>query len=321
MKCELYIQNGDKIYAPILEGSIQWDTSRRGSPGKLTFSVVKDEVINFQEGNPVIFKVDGVNIFYGFVFAKARDKDQLINVTAYDQIRYLKNKDTFRYDNKKANELINKIAADFHLQVGSLADTGYVIARRIEDNQTLMDIIYTALDLTVINTGKLYVLYDDFGKLTLRDVETMKVPIIVGDETAEDFSYQTDIDTDTYNRIKLIQEDKEKEISRSFVLEDKSTINQWGVLQYYEVVDEELNLAQIKAQADNLLKVKNRKNRSLELKNCMGDIRVRSGSSVMVALKDVGDVSIQQYLLVEKCSHVFSNSEHWMTLEVRGNVV
>ncbi|MBB6218653.1 hypothetical protein HNQ80_004827 [Anaerosolibacter carboniphilus] len=320
MKYELYIQNGDKVYAPILEGNIQWDTSRKGTPGKLTFTVVKDDVINFQEGNPVIFKVNGVNIFYGFIFVKGRDKDQLINVTAYDQIRYLKNKDTYVYGNKKANELVKMIAADFNLQTGTLADTGYIIPRRIEENQTLMDMIYTALDLTVINTSKLFVLYDDFGKLTLKDVEVMKVPIIVGDETAEDFFYQTDIDTDTYNKIKLVREDKENGKREVYITQDSSTINQWGVLQYYEVVNEDLNPAQIKAQSDYLLKMKNRKNRSLEIKNCIGDIRVRGGSSVMVALKDVGDVSINQYLLVEKCSHIFSNSEHWMTLELRGNM-
>lgn len=317
MKCELYIQNGDKFYAPILEGSVRWDTSRRGSPGKLTFSVVKDEAVNFQEGNTVIFRVDGKNLFYGYIFAKSRNKDQLIAVTAYDQMRYLKNKDSRRYENQKASELVRKIAGDFNLEVGNLADTGYVIARRIEDNQTLMDMIYTALDLTMINTGKMFVLYDDFGKLTLRDVETMKVPVVLGSETAEDFSYQTDIDTDTYNQIKLVLDDKE---NKGIVLTDKNTTGQWGVLQHLEVVSEEFNKAQIRAQAENLLKLKNRKSRSLELKNCIGDTRVRSGSSVIVALKDVGDVSIQQYLLVEKCSHVFSENEHWMTLEVRGKV-
>lgn len=35
-------------------------------------------------------KVDGDNVFFGFVFKQQRTKDKIITVTAYDQLRYLK---------------------------------------------------------------------------------------------------------------------------------------------------------------------------------------------------------------------------------------
>jgi len=95
---ELYITNKGKTYKPIIEGNPEWETTRAGQPGKLTFNVVKDNMIDFQEGNPVIFRVDGQDVFFGFVFTKGRDKDQIIKVTAYDQLRYLKNKDTYVYE-------------------------------------------------------------------------------------------------------------------------------------------------------------------------------------------------------------------------------
>ena len=44
--------------------------------------------------------VNGKTVFYGFVFTKQRDKTNgggVIRCTAYDQIRYLKNKDTYVY--------------------------------------------------------------------------------------------------------------------------------------------------------------------------------------------------------------------------------
>lgn len=91
---ELYIQNGNKLFQPLIEDGVVWETERKGSPGKLTFTVIKDNIINFQEGNPVMLKVDGKNIFFGFVFKKTRDKNHHIKVIAYDQLRYLKNKDT-----------------------------------------------------------------------------------------------------------------------------------------------------------------------------------------------------------------------------------
>lgn len=71
---ELLIQNENKVYQPVVEEGITWETERKGQPGKLTFSVVKDSIINFQEGNAVSLKVDGVKVFYGFVFKKERDK-------------------------------------------------------------------------------------------------------------------------------------------------------------------------------------------------------------------------------------------------------
>ena len=88
------------MFTPIVKEGITWETSRKDAPGKLTFTVIKDEVISFNEGSTVIFKVNGKNIFYGFVFSKSRDKEHHIKVTAFDQIRYLKSKHTYIYQNK-----------------------------------------------------------------------------------------------------------------------------------------------------------------------------------------------------------------------------
>ena len=91
MNVELLISHNGKLYAPAVEEGIQWTTERAGSPSTLKFTVVKDETIAFEEGDPVRMKLDGKNVFYGFVFVKKRNKEHLIEVTAYDQLRYLKN--------------------------------------------------------------------------------------------------------------------------------------------------------------------------------------------------------------------------------------
>ncbi len=315
---EISIINNGKRYLPIIEGDVTWETARIGQPGKLTFNVVNDDVINFQEGNPVLFRVNEKDVFFGFVFVKERDKDQIIKVTAYDQLRYLKNKDTYIYENMKASDLVKKIINDFNLQAGIIEDTGYTIAYRIQDNKTLFDIIYDALDLTLMNKGKMYVLFDDFEKLNLRDVETMKIPdLVVGDYNAQNYSYKTDIDTDTYNKIKLRRNNEKLGKTEEYELRHGVNINRWGVLQYFENVNEETNM---KAKAEAILKLKNKKKRTLQLKEVLGDIRVRAGTSVMTLLENVGDISVKQYMLVEKCKHVFRNDEHWMTLDLRGDI-
>lgn len=315
---ELYITHKGRVQKPVVEGNVIWETSRMGEPGKLTFSIVNDDELDFQEGNPVIFKADGKNVFFGFVFTKSRDKEQIIKVTAYDQLRYLKNKDTYLYKKKKASDVVKMIAKDFNLNTGAIEDTRYVIPSRIRENMTLFDIIYDALDLTLLNRRKLYVLYDNFGKLTLKDVETMKVPdLVLGEYNSQNFSYTTDIDSDTYNKVKLYRENEDTGKREIYIAQDGKNINNWGVLQYFDKVDEDTNA---KVKAESILKLKNKKKRTLQLKNVLGDTRVRAGTSVMTLIRHIGDISIQQYMLVEKAKHVFSNDEHWMTLDLRGDI-
>ena len=98
---ELIIQNRNgQLQQPMIEGDIVWETTRSGAASSLTFTVVKDDTLNFHEGNPVSFRFNGANVFYGYVFKKSRSDNRLIKVTAYDQLRYFKNKDTISYTNK-----------------------------------------------------------------------------------------------------------------------------------------------------------------------------------------------------------------------------
>ena len=157
MQVELFIQHNNVVYIPPLDNDISWVTERSGTPGQLTFSVIEREGFFFDNGDSVSLKVDGKNVFYGFIFSVKTEKNHVVNVTAYDQLRYLKNKDTYVYENKTAGEVIKMIAADFHLQVGDIENTGYKIASQIEDNVTLFDIIENALDITLRNTKRLYV--------------------------------------------------------------------------------------------------------------------------------------------------------------------
>ena len=117
MSYELLIQHGSNImYPPTVEGvTIEWE--RKGQPGKLTFEVVKTPGLSFQEGDPCRFSVDGTPVFYGFVFEKSRkgNNPNVIKCVVYDQLYYLKNKDTYVYTNKTASEVIKMVAEDFQL--------------------------------------------------------------------------------------------------------------------------------------------------------------------------------------------------------------
>jgi hypothetical protein len=311
---ELWIDGLGGLQAPVVTEGATWTTERRGSPGKLTFTVIKDDKLSFDEGDAVRLTVDGANIFYGYVFKKRRDKEHHVTVTAYDQLRYLTNKDTYVYTAKTARDVLQMIAGDFNLQLGAVDDTGYVIPLRTEDNRSLFDIINTALDLTLTNRGKLYVLYDDFGKLTLRDIANMKLDLVIDDETGENFDYESSIDDNTYNKVKLTYKNEETGKRDVYVVQSGESINNWGVLQYTDSLKEGENG---EAKAAALLNLYNAKTRRLKISRAFGDARVRAGSLVVVKLA-LGDINVQNYMLVERAEHVWNESEHFMNLTLRG---
>lgn len=321
MEAELLVanENGTKVYQPVVEEGIEWTTARRSTPGKLTFNVLKDDILDFSEGSAVRLKVDGECIFFGFVFKQSRDKKQVITVTAYDQLRYLQNKDTYVYENKTASQLIRMIAADFGLNVGTLEDTAFVIESRVEENASLFDMIENALDLELTNKKEMYVLYDDFGKLTLKNIASMYAGedgayLLIDAETGENFEYTSSIDDSTYNKIKLTYDNEETGKREVYIAQDSGNINRWGILQYFDTLSEGENGA---SKVDALLSLYNVKTRNLKIQNVIGDNRVRAGSMIAINL-DLGDTAIRNFMLVEKCVHKYKLDEHFMDLTLRG---
>lgn len=314
MELELFINREGTLYFPAVVESVTLDLERRDAPGKLSFQVVDDGKLQAEEGNPVMVRVDGKDFFYGFLFTMRRDKDQLIQMTAYDQLRYLKNKDTYVYENKKASEVVQMLAADFNLQTGEIADTGFIIPSRVEDGKTLFDIINSALDLTLDHTGRLFVLYDDCGRITLKDIADMKTNLLIDGETAQNFDYSTSIDSGTYNKIKLLYENQDTGKRDIYLTMHQENMNKWGVLQFHEKIQSPESGQKI---ADTLLTLYNRVAKTLSIKDAFGDISVRAGSSLPVML-DLGGEKISNYMVAEKVRHKFENSLHTMDLTLRG---
>ncbi len=321
MGIELFLSDsvGTKSYLPLVEEGIEWSTERKGVPGKLSFKVLGDDVLCFGEGAAVRMRLDGKDVFFGFVFSRKHDKNRVVSVTAYDQLRYLNNKDTYVYENKTASQLIRMIAADFRLNTGTIEDTGFVIASRVEDNTSLFDMIGNALDLTLQNRKEMFVLFDDSGKLTLKNISSMRVGasgafLMVDEETGENFEYVSSIDNSTYNKIKLTYDNEESGKREVYVAQDSSNMNRWGVLQYYDTLSEGEDG---KAKADALLRLYNSRTQNLKITNAAGDIRVRAGSLVLVRLV-LWDMEVKNFMLVEKVTHKFRLDGHFMDLTLRG---
>lgn len=312
MTYELFIQHGTTLmYPPVVDGvTIEWQ--RKGQPGKLTFECIKTDELDFAEGDACRFSVDGTPLFYGFVFEKSRSgsESKQIKVTVYDQLYYLNNKDYFQYENKTATEVVRMLAEDFGLKVGMLENTGYRIASRTEDDKSLFDIIQNALDDTLKATTQMYVLYDNAGRLMLSNIGSMKLGILINEDTAGDYEYRSSITDNTYNKIRLFREGADP-----VTVKDSGSIQQWGVLQYAEKVsDDSVNL---NSMAASLLKLYNAKTRTLSVKNALGDVRVRAGTLLVVIL-GLGDINVSNFMLVESVKHSFEDGQHLMDLKLRG---
>lgn len=314
---EILIQNGNTVYAPSVEEGIKLVTERKGAPGKLTFSCMADEILNIEEGNVVSFREDGTELFYGYIFTIKRDKSKKVTITAYDQLRYFKNKATYVIENKKASDVLKMILADYQFGVGVISDSYYKIPSLVEDTQELFDIVQDAMDEELKNSGILFVLYDDCGKICFKNFEDMLVQILIDEETGQNFDYTSTIDNDTFNSIKLIFDNEDTGKREVYIAKDSSTIAKWGFLEYTDTLKEGENG---KTKADALLKLYNAKTKSLKVSGCAGDSRVRAGCCVVARL-NLGDLKLDNVMLVEKCTHDYKNGLHTMDLTLRGGAI
>lgn len=312
----LTIQHNNQVFEPPIEDSVKIEWERTGSPGKLTFTVVKPSsgALSFTEGDPVCFYYDKKPIFMGYVFTKKFNKERNIEVTCYDQLRYLKNKYTYVFENKTATQIVKALCNDFNLQLGTLNNTSYIIPAVAEENKAAIDIVLDVLEETLLNTGNMYVFYDDFGKLQLKDCANMVSTTLIMEDTAENFDYSSSIDNETYNSVVLYYKG-DNETIQLFTASSPTTISQWGTLRYFEEVKNP-TIGQNKANA--LLNLYNRKTRELKITGAFGDVTVRGGTLIPINL-DLGEGVIKnRYMLVEKVTHKFENDHHTMDLTLDG---
>ena len=168
----------------------------------------------------------------------------------------------------------------------------------------------------MLNTGKVYVFFDDGNGLSLREAESMTSYVVIGDKSfLTEYTYKTDIDEQTYNSVKLVQPNEETGKAEVYEARDSDNISRWGLLQLYQSVDGDMNAAQIKAQAEATLQFYNRRMRTLKV-TTLGVLGLRAGQMIFMKIKGLGDIDLDQYVLLEKVTHTFENDKHDMELEL-----
>lgn len=291
------------------------------TPGKLEFTVRAVSPLAFWEGATVSVMVDGYGIYKGFVFKKKRNEDaRSITVTCFDQMRYLKNKDSAVFEGVTSAQIFSTMCDKFALKFKVVDQSSHVCAPRSEDAVTIYEMIKRGMDDTLINTGEQFFIRDNFGVLEHKNVKSCYRPEVLGDKSfVTGFDYETSIDKDVYTQIKLYRDNQTTGKRDLFVVNDTvnggQRLKEWGILQLYQKIDESYNEAQIEARALAMLKFYCSTRRSLTLK-CLGIKEFYAGCIFKAKIKDLGDLSLDDFLLVQQCTHKFKNEEHTMELKV-----
>ena len=184
------------------------------SAGKCSFSIdTNKNKIKIPMGSTVSLTVTEngkkKGKFFGYVFTCEPNGDS-VSITAYDQLRYLKNNESYVLTGTTMEKLIRRIGTDFQLRLGTIEGVGYILPERIEDNKSLGDIIQRAIDFTLQGTQKQFIIRDEFGYLCCRDVKNLVTNLVIGDVSLlKSYDYKESIDSNVYNSVKLYKDNKD----------------------------------------------------------------------------------------------------------------
>ncbi|MFJ9289783.1 XkdQ/YqbQ family protein [Bacillus halotolerans] len=306
----------DTEWLELVAESVSLEGHRYQAPRSIEATIVIKQgdqtYYSVTEGDTVLFKWKGKELFRGIVFARTPDEHTLA-FSAYDMLHYLvKNQDVYVFSNQRADQMIRRIANDFQIPTTSIANTSHTIKSLVIKNDTsLYDIILKALKQTKSQTGRNYQLYSEKGKLGLRAwPDPSEVWVLETGVNITGYQYSTSIN-DTATRVVLRRQKDNKTYKAS--AKDSSGLNKYGVLQYTETVTDEINQAQLQQRAD--VRLAEKKGVKKELKNiqAIGIPEVQSGLPVYISIPEAG---IKKTYWVDTDRHEFKGTKHTMTIDV-----
>lgn len=297
---------------------ISWTTTLLEQPGKLRFSVPNNIELILEFATTVNLRIDDIPIFYGYVVNMTASEDT-ITYEAVDQVFYLKNKESYVFSGKTATQIFKAICEDWKFTYKIVDDCSWGVSPRVHDGKSLYSIINYGYDEALVNIQNWFILRDNYGTLEQISLLSTKTNYYISDDlNITGYNFKKNIDRDSYNRVKLVQDNTKEGVRKVYVAQDDENQRKWGILQYYEKVDKTATENQIKQRGDALLKVKNRELKSLRVE-CVGlPYSFRAGNWLTVKLDPLtkaGFVNMQEYIATD-CSHTWKNNEHIVKLNL-----
>lgn len=303
------IITGDGRTAILPCGSVTLKSKRLAAAGTMEV-FTPDKTVPLRCGMEARLQVEGTDVFAGYLFTVGSEHGGRTLVAA-DSMRYLLCKDTKAYLNMTVAEIVQDICGERGLSLGTVEDGGVRLEELTCDQQTLLDIISTAIDESEKLGGGKLTLFDDAGVLRLMREEELDTGLVLtGKNLLSGYTATEEIGEDTYNRVQLVRKNRKTGRREFFVKEDAGSIERWGVLQYSENVLQNTPDGEIEARLESILQQKNRAVRGLTLQGA-GDIRCRAGFLVGA---EIPEAEISGKYRIMSAEHRFRSGGYTMKL-------
>lgn len=315
---------------------IDLDLQLEGNAGSIDISCVQDSSLHLVEGDSIAVKIDGTDVFYGWVFKRTLSAYNSEKFKVYDIKRYLAYKDVDVTGNETIDQFFERICKMMNIKYRIVHKSDYEIPAKIHDGETYNNMLQYAIDQTFIGTGKRFCVRANGQILELVECSQSTVDVVIGDGCLlTDYEYSSDIEN-TYTAFKVQREvasqsqkgKKKKEgteltetqkvvLRKTLVAQDAESVKKWGVLQWYEKKDSKWTDAQLAKHLELLQQVYTRETKKLKIEG-IGDTRCIPGNMIPLLITDLEKEKVAQgnYVLITSAKHVFTHNYHAMNLEV-----
>lgn len=322
---ELFAIRSGTMYELVTE-SVTLQGQRYQAPRSIQANIITKQgsqtYYRVSEGDTVLFKWKGKELFRGIVFSRTPVEGKL-TFTAYDMLQYLvKNQDVYVFSNQRADQILRRIGADFQIPMTSIANTGHIMKSLVFKNDTsLYDIILKALKETKRQTGRNYQIYSAKGKMGLRAwPDPEDVWVIESGVNLIGYQYSTSIE-ETATRVKMRtsvdeQGKNKKKGSKSDIVvieQDKAGQSQYGILQHVETVTGQINQPQLQKRAKVRLAEKKGVKQEVKSIQALGIPELQSGLPIYLKIPEI---NIKKTYWIDQDKHEFNGVKHTMTIDV-----
>lgn len=224
---------------------------------------------------------DTTEIFRGFIFKSDMSEDGSQTLTAYDANIYLtKNSDSLIFKSMTATQIIKQLCSNFGIPIGTVVDTKTILPKLVLRGKTLYEMIVIALTETQKASGNKYLLGNEQGKLTLKNVNDVPAKHRVNSKLNISSATFSESIEERKTQVKLTG-GSEDEIKATTTLKSPASIASYGLMQYYENINDADTKAKLDIKAKSLLSQLDVTKQEYSV-DVIGNIDFKSGERVLV---------------------------------------